>query len=116
MGESGLNFDRDVHPGWQVELFELIDGLGDGFNDINQAFVSSLFESFLGFFVRMRRAQNGETFHTGWQRDGACNTGAGAFYGVGDVAGGLVNDAMVKGLEANTNALSSHTKNNCLLM
>jgi hypothetical protein len=28
----------------------------------------------------------------------------------------LVNDPMVKGLQSDTNALSSHTKNNCLLM
>jgi hypothetical protein len=28
----------------------------------------------------------------------------------------LVDDPMVKGLQSDTNALSSHTKNNCLLM
>ena len=35
---------------------------------------------------------------------------------VADVARRLVYDAMVIGLQSNSNALSSHTKNNCLLM
>ena len=36
--------------------------------------------------------------------------------GIRDIARGLVYDPMVIGLKTNTNALSSHTKNNCLLM
>src|SRR5204863_8702874 len=71
---------------------------------------------FLRFFIGMRRALNGEALDASGERNRPCDARAGAFDGVGDVTGGLVDDAMVKGLESNAHALSSHTKNNCLLM
>ena len=64
----------------------------------------------------MGRAKHGEALDASWKGNRACDARASAFDGVGDVAGRLVYDPMVKGLEANANALSSHTKNNCLLM
>jgi hypothetical protein len=61
--------------------------------------VRALLEGFLRFFVGVWRALNGEAFDTGRQRDGPGDAGAGAFDGVRDLAGGLVYDAMVIGLE-----------------
>ncbi len=75
-----------------------------------------LLESFLGFFIRVRRTQHGEFLDAGGKRNRAGDASARAFHGVGDFAGGLVYDAMVISLEANTNTLCGHTKNNCLLM
>ena len=78
--------------------------------------MSALFERFLGFFIRVRRALNGEMLDASRERDGTGDASASALDGVRDVASGLVYDAMVISLESNTNTLSSHTKNNCLLM
>src|SRR6266702_7080477 len=111
-----LYFDGNVHTGGKVELLKFIHGLSGWLDDIDQPLVRALFESFLGFLVRVRRTLNGESLDAGRQRDGSGDTRAGAFDGVGDVAGGLVNDPVVKGLQSNANALSSHRKNNCLLM
>ena len=76
----------------------------------------ALLEGLLRLFIRVRRALNGETFYAGRERDWASDPRASALYGVGDVAGRLVNDAMVKGLQSNTNALSSPRKNNFIVM
>src|SRR5271169_4885661 len=78
--------------------------------------MGALFEGFLGFLVRVRRPQHGEALNASWQRDGSGDTRSGAFDRVGNVGGGLVYDAVVISLQSNANALSSHTKNNCLLM
>src|SRR5205823_6489182 len=85
-------------------------------DDVDQAFVRPLLESFLGLFVRMRRTEHSKTLDAGRQRNGPGDAGPCAFDRIGDVAGGLIYDPMVIGLETDANALSSHTKNNCLLM
>ena len=110
------DFDGDVHACGQVELLELVHGFGCGLDDVNEALVSPLLEGLLRFFITMGGAQNRKALDAGRERDGACDSGTGAFNGIGDVAGRLVYDAMIKGLESNTNTLSSHRKNNCLLM
>ena len=78
--------------------------------------MGALLESFLRLFVRMRRAQHGEALDAGGKRDWPGNARAGALDSVRNFARGLVYDAMVIGLETDSNVLSSHTKNNCLLM
>ena len=113
---SRSDFNGDIHTRRQVELLELVNRLGGRLDDVNEPFVGALLESFLRFFVRMRRAQDGKAFHAGWERDRSGDTSPRAFDGIGNVAGGLVDDPMVKGLKSNSNALSSHRKNNCLLM
>src|SRR5258707_330168 len=64
----------------------------------------------------MRGTLHGGTLDPGRQRDWAGDARAGAFDGVRDVAGGLVNDPMVKGLQSDANALSCHRKNNFIVM
>jgi hypothetical protein len=110
------DLDRYIHTRRKVEFLELVHGFGGGLDDVDEALMSALLESFLRFFVRVRGALHGEAFDTSWEGDRPGDTGASALYGVGNIPGGLVNDTMVIGLEANTNALSSHRKNNCLLM
>src|SRR5215510_586376 len=116
MNQISSDLDGDVDASRKIEFLEFINGFGRGFDDVNEPLVRALLESFLRLFVRMRRAQNSKALNAGWEWDWSCDPGAGALDGVGDIAGGLVYDAMVKGLQSNTNALSSHTKNNCLLM
>jgi hypothetical protein len=59
---------------------------------------------------------DGEALDAGRERDGAGHARAGALDGVGDFAGRLVYDPEVISLEADSDALCCHTKNNCLLM
>src|SRR5690348_15697585 len=105
---AASNLDGDVHAGGQIEFLQFVHGLGRRVEDVNQPLVSALLESFLRFFVRMRRALDGETFHAGRERDWAGDASAGAFDGVRDFARGLVYDPMVIGLKSNSYALSSH--------
>src|SRR5262245_56360196 len=116
LASFALNLDRDVHARREVELLQLVNGLGGRLDDVDEPLVGALFESFLRLLVGVRGALDGKTFNTSRQRDGSGDTGAGALDGVRDIAGGLVDDPMVKGLQSNSNALSSHRKNNCLLM
>ena len=111
-----LNLDRDIHARREVKLLQFIHGLGSRLDDIDEPFVGALFESFLRLLVGVRGALNGETFDASRERDGPGDARAGALDGFRDIVGGLVNDPMVKGLQSNANALSGHTKNNCLLM
>src|SRR5262245_19445057 len=78
--------------------------------------MSALFKSFLRLLVRMRGALNSEAFDAGWEWNRPRHPSAGALDGLDDVVGRRVNDAVVVCLQANTNSLSSHRKNNCLLM
>src|SRR5271154_6651172 len=110
------NFDGDVHAGGQIEFLQFVHGLGGRVEDVNQPLVSALLESFLRFFVRVRRALHGEALDAGRQRDGAGDAGAGAFDGVRDFARGLVYDAMVIGLQSDSYSLCSHRKNNFIVM
>src|SRR2546422_7534822 len=109
-----LNFDGNIHARGQVEFLQFIHRLGRGLDYVDKPLVSALFKGFLRFFVRMRGTLNGKTLDTSRQRDRPGDARAGAFDGIGYVAGGLVDDAVVIGLQSNANALSSHTKNNCL--
>src|SRR5882757_10557293 len=110
------NFDGDVHAGGQIEFLQCVHGLGRWIEDVNEPLVRALLEGFLRFFVRVRRALNGETFDAGRQRDGPGDASAGAFDGVRDFASGLVYDAVVIGLEPDSDALCSHIKSDCIVM
>jgi len=57
-------------PAGRLSFFQFIHGLGRRVENINQPFVRALFESFLRFFVAMRRALDGEALDTGRERDG----------------------------------------------
>jgi hypothetical protein len=110
------DLDCDIYACRQIEFLQLVHRLCSGFDDINESLVSALLEGFLRFLVRVRRALHSEALHASRQGDRSGNTRPGAFDRVSNVAGRLVYDPMVIGLESNSDALSSHTKNNCLLM
>ena len=113
MGSS--DFDGDVHAGGQIELLQFVHGLGGRIEDVNQPLVGALFESFLRLLVRVRRALDSVAFDAGRQRDGAGHTRAGALDGVGNFSRRLVYDAIVVGLETDSNTLCN-IKNNCLVL
>src|ERR1041385_6477765 len=110
------NLNRDIHARRQIQLLKFVRSFCRWLNNINEPLVRALLKGFLRLFVRMRRALHSKALDACWERDRSCDSRARAFHGVGDIARGLVYDAVVIGLQSNANALSSHTKNNCLLM
>ena len=59
-------------------------------------------------FIDVRTAVHGELFNTGRERNRTTDQGAGAARGVRDIAGRLVEDAMVKCFQADANILRFH--------
>ena len=100
--------------GGEVQLFEFVHRLGRGLNNVQQTLVRALLEGFLGFFIRVRRAQNGKTLNARGKWNGAYHPRAGALDRFHNVAGRLVDDAMVIGLQSNANTLSCHIKRTSL--
>lgn len=80
-----LDVNGDVDAGRQIELLELVDRLGRGLNDINQALMRAGLELLHRLLVHVGRAIDGEFFDARRQRNGAGDTGAGAFGGLDDV-------------------------------
>ena len=103
-----LDVNGDVDAGRKIELLELIDRLGRGLNDINEAFVRAGLELLHRFLVHVGRAIDGEFLDARGQRDGAGDTGAGAFGGLDDILGGLIDHSIVEALEFDANALAFH--------
>src|SRR6266478_4639323 len=97
----GLYLYGNIHARGEVEFLELVHGLGSGLDNIEEPFVRALLEGFLRFLVAMRRALHGKPLDTGRQGNRSGDTRASALDGIRDVAGGLVNDAMVIGLQSN---------------
>ena len=110
------NLYRNIYACREVEFLELVHGLGGGLDNVEEPFVRALLEGLLRFLVAMRRALHSKPLDTSRQGNRSGDTRTSALDGIRDVAGGLVYDTMVIGLQSNANALSSHTKNNFLLM
>src|SRR5690606_5943221 len=106
------DLDGDVNTRREVQLLQLVHSLRRGFNDVDEPLVRALLECFLRLLVRVRRPLNSKALNAGGKRDGPCHAGSGALDRVGYLAGRLVDDAVVKRLEADANSLSSHRKNN----
>src|SRR5207302_11163325 len=105
------NLEGDINACWQIQFLELIDGLGHGFDDVQQPLVRALLEGFVKFLVRVRRTADGEPLDSGRQWNRAGHARAGALDRLHDFMSRLVNDPVVVSLQSNANALSSHTKN-----
>lgn len=59
-----------------------------------------------GFFVHVRGAVHGEFLDARWQGDRAGDFRASAFCGFDNVGGGVVEDSVIKRLEADADALA----------
>src|SRR3989344_8687617 len=111
LGPGGLasgQLDLDVDASGQFELHQSIDSGRGRLDDIQQTLVGAHLELLARLLVDMRAAVHGELLDARRQRNGATNESAGAAGGVGDVAGRLVEDAVIKCLEANTDILRFH--------
>jgi hypothetical protein len=101
-----LNVDRNVDARWQVQFLELINRLGGRLDDIDESFMRARLELLHGFLIHVRGAVDREFLDTGWQRDRAGDAGAGALGGLDNFRGRLVDDAIVKTLKLDADALA----------
>src|SRR5688572_20992360 len=105
-GLSGL--DLDVDAGRQVELHERVEGLLRRLEDVEQALVGPDLELLTRLLVGVRRPEDAVLVDLGGQRDRARDLGPGTLGGLDDLAGGLIEELVVVGLEPDANPRGGH--------
>ena len=103
-----LQLDFHIHASRQIELHQRIDGLVRRIDDVHQALVGTDLELVPRSLVYVRRAKQVETLDPGRQRHRATNHRAGTLGGLDDLLGGLIDQAIVEGLQANADFLVLH--------
>src|SRR5688572_30383742 len=100
-GSAGLRqLDFDVHARGEIELHQRVDRLGVGLHDVEQPLVRAHLELLPRLLVDVRAAVHGELLDARRQRNGASDQRASAAGGIRDLAGGLVEHAVIEGLQA----------------
>ena len=105
---GGLDADSDVHAGWQVELFQLINRASGRINDVEQTLVRADFKLIHRLLIDVRRTIHRELLNASWQRNRPCNFGSCALGGLDNVSGGLVQSTIIVSPEADSDALALH--------
>src|SRR6185295_18944416 len=102
------SFNLDVDAGRQIEFHQSVHGLLRGLENIEQALVGADLELLARFLVHVRGTQHAVlVFHRGqWNR--ARDLRAGAPRGIDNLTRGLVQDAVVIGLQPDANSLFSN--------
>src|SRR6188768_1129303 len=100
--------DLHVNARSQIELHQRVDGLGVRLHDVEQPLVGAHLELLARLLVDVRAAVHGELLDARRQRNGAPDERAGAACGIRDLAGRLVEHAVIEGLQANADILSVH--------
>ncbi len=103
-----VDLDLDVNAGREVELHQSVNGLVGRIDDVHQALMGADFELVAAGLVDVRRTQNVETLNAGGKRNGTANNSAGALGGVDDFESRLIDQLVIKRLEANADALRLH--------
>src|SRR4051812_16503493 len=103
-----LQLDLDVHAGRQVQLHQGVDRLVGRVDDVHQALVRADLELVARRLVDVRRTQDVEALHARRQGHRALDDGAGALGGIDDLGGGLVDQLVIEGLEADADLLLCH--------
>src|ERR1700722_18327381 len=103
-----LELDLDIDAGGEEVLHQRVHGLRRPIDDVEHALMRAYFKLLARLLVDMRRAQHGEFLDPCRQRDRAAHPRAGAPGGVDDLAGRLVEHAMIVRPEANAYVLAVH--------
>src|SRR5690348_8716700 len=110
MSCPSTQLDLHVHAGGEVELHQRIHGLVVRIDDVQHALVGAGFVLVAGILVHVRRHQDGVALDLGRQRNRAahlCTRALGRFH---DLAGRLVDQAMVIGLQPDADVLGCHVR------
>ena len=95
-----MDFDFDVDAGRQFDALQAVDRLRVRVDDVDEALVDAHFEVLAGVLVDVRSTDDREAMLVGRQRDRATDRGARAGDSLDDLACRLVDDFVVKRLEA----------------
>src|SRR3954468_13221824 len=109
----GLVLDAD--PRRQVQLHEGVERLLRRLEDVEEPLVRADLELLPRLLVDVRRAEHGELVDLGGQRHGAGHAGARALRRVHDLARRLVEQAVIVGLQTNSD-FGSHVLNQPLVV
>src|SRR5579872_6226488 len=108
MTPSLLELNLDVHAGREIELHQRVHGLRGRIDDVEHTLVRADFELFTGLLVDVRRAIDGETLNQRRQGDGTPDGGASSLGRIDDFACGMVQHAVIEGLEPDADILTIH--------
>src|ERR1700738_1017321 len=97
--------DLDIDAGGKIEFHQGIHGLRGRVNNVEHALMSADLELFARLLIDVRRAQHGEFLDLGRQRDRTAHPRSGALRRVDDLAGRLVEHAMIVSTQPNANIL-----------
>src|ERR1700689_1330613 len=103
-----IQLDLPVHARRKLELHEGVHGLVRGVQNVHEPLVRADFELVPGVLIAVRGGQNCKTLHFDGQRHGTLDGRTGAFRGIDDLAGRLVDQAVIESLQADANILISH--------
>src|SRR5579859_7531934 len=103
-----LELDLDIDAGGEVELHQRVYGLRCRIDDIDHPLMGADFELLARLLIDVRRAQHGELLDPGRQRDRPSHPSAGAAGGLHDLAGRLVEHAMIVSPQADAYVLAVH--------
>ena len=103
-----LQLDLNVHASWQVQLHQRINGLVRWVDDVDQALMGADLELVATGLVDVRRTQDVKALHARWQWNRSLDDGAGAFCGVNDFQSRLIDQLVIKRLEADADFLLLH--------
>src|SRR6266545_4510537 len=109
-GQVPALLDFNVHACRQVELHERVERLRRRLEDVQEPLVRADLELLARLLVDVRAAQNGELVDPGWERDGAGHLRAGPLRRLHDLAGRLIQQLVVVGLQPDPNLLSRHLR------
>ena len=103
-----LDADYDVYSSWQIQLLQLVDGLNVWLDYIDQPLVCTNLELIHGFFVDVGGTVHGVFLDASWQRYRSADSGSGAFCGIHDIGGRLIDHTVIVTFELNTYSLVGH--------
>src|SRR6185436_12042549 len=95
----GAELDLDVHAGGEVELHQRVHRLRRRIDDIEHALVRADLELLTRLLVDVRRAVDRELFDTRRQRNRSAHLSARPLGRADDLAGRLVEHAMIEGFQ-----------------
>jgi len=102
---SSLQLDLDVHARREIQLHQGINGLVGRVDDVHQALVRADFQLIATRLIDVRRTQDIETLQACRQGHRPLDDGARALGGIDDLGSRLVDEFVVKRLQANTDFL-----------
>src|SRR5690349_22178111 len=105
---SSSGLDLDVHAGREIELHQRVERLLRRLEDVEQALVGADLELLARLLVAVRGAEHAVLVDLGGQRDGAGHARTGAARGVDDLAGRLIEQLVIVGLEADADLGGRH--------